>query len=78
VLPLQQILGLRVIEVSVHRSQRNFLPAFCVVARLAALRETAVMRIRVTIRAFGKRYPGVARLAVGARGVALFTLYLGV
>jgi len=77
-LALQRVLGLRVIEVPTHRSQRNSFPAFGAVAGLAALRETAVVRIGVTIRALGKRYPGVARLAVGARCVALFTLHLDV
>ena len=76
-LALQWILGLRVIEGLIHHSQRNSLPAFGAVAGLAALRETAVVRICVAIRALGKRYPGVARLAVGARCVALFALYLG-
>lgn len=37
-----------------------------------------MMRIRVAIRTPGKRYPGVARLPVSARRVALFTFHLGV
>ena len=78
VLPQQGILRLRVIEVPAHRSQRNSFPAFGGVAGLAALRETAVVRIRMALRAFGKRYPGVARLAVGTRRVALFTFHLHV
>src|ERR1035441_8759594 len=45
VLALQRILGLRVIEIPAHRSHGNSLPAFGVVAGLAALRETAVVRI---------------------------------
>jgi len=49
VFPLQGILGLRVIEVPVHGSQRHSLPAFGVVARLAALRETAMVYVRVAI-----------------------------
>ena len=43
-LALQRILGIRVIEVPTHRSQRNSFPAFGAVAGLAALRETAVVR----------------------------------
>src|ERR1035441_5940838 len=66
VLALQRILGLRVIEIPAHRSHGNSLPAFGVVAGLAALRETAVVRIGVAIRALGKRDSGVARFAVGA------------
>src|SRR5450631_662530 len=66
------------VEVLADRSQGNSLPAFGVVARLAALRETAVVRIVVAIRALGKRYSGVARFAVGARRVTLFTLHLRV
>ncbi len=65
------------IKVFIHHSQRNPLPAFGAVAGLAALRKTAVVRIRVAIRALGKGYPRVARLAVGARRVTLLALHLG-
>ena len=78
VLALQRILGLGVIEVSAHRRHGNSLPAFGVVAGLAALRETAVVRIGVAIRAFGKRDSGIARLAVRARRMTLLALHLRV
>ena len=37
-----------------------------------------MVRIRMTIRALGKRYARVARLAISARRVALLALHLGV
>ena len=77
VFPLQRILGFRMIEVPIHRNQRNSLPAFGVMARLTALRKTAVVHVRMAIRTLGKRYARIARLGVGARRVALFTLHLG-
>ena len=78
VFALERILRLRVIKVLTHRSQRNSLPAFGAVAGLTALREASVVWISVAVRTFGKRYPGVTRLAVGCRRVALFTLHLPV
>lgn len=66
------------IKVPADRSQRNSLPAFSAVAGLAALRETAVVRIGVAVRALAEGYARVARLAIRARRVALLTLHLHV
>ena len=75
-LSLQRVLRLGVIEVLIHRSQGNLLPTRGAVAGLAALRETAMMRIHVAIGALRERQSCIPRLAVGAGGMALFTLHL--
>ncbi len=77
-LAFQRILRLRVIEPPVHRLQRNFLPPAGVVARLAALRKAAMVRILVAVRALIERNAHILRLAVGAVGVALRALHLRV
>src|SRR5579863_9178406 len=67
----QRKLRLRVIETFVHRLQRNLFPSAGVVARLATLREAAVVRILVTVRALVERDTCILRLAVGSVGVTL-------
>lgn len=78
VLAQQWILCLRMIEVPVHRRQRNLLPALGVVTRLAALRKAAVMRIGVAVRTLSKRKPAIARLIVRPRCMALLAFHLRV
>src|SRR5581483_11344194 len=64
---LQRKLRFGVIEALADRSGRNPLPSAGVVARLATLlRESAVVRIAVTVRALCKRQPGIPRLVVDA------------
>ena len=77
VLAFERKLRLRVVEALVHRLQRNLLPSARAVARLAALREAAVVRIFVAIGALVERNAHVLRLAVRAVGVALGALHLG-
>ena len=74
----QRILGLGMIKTLAHRRQGNLLPATGRVAGFAGLREAAVVRIGVAIRALAERDPGIARFAVGARRVAFFALHLRV
>jgi len=76
VLSLQRVLRLGVIEVLIHHRQGNPLPTRGAVAGLAALREAAMMRIRMAIGALRERQSCVPRFAVGAGGMALFTLHL--
>ncbi len=78
VFPQQRILGLGVVEVAAHRCHRNLLPTLGAVTRLAALRETALVWIRVAIRALAKRNSGVPRFAISARRMAFFALNRGV
>ncbi len=78
VLAQQWILCLRMIEVPVHRRQRNLLPALGVVTRLTALRKAAVMRIGVAVRTLSKRKPAIARLIVRPRRMALLAFHLRV
>ena len=78
VLPEERIFGLRMVEVPVHPSQGNLFPACCAVAGFAALREAAMVKVNVAIRAFAKREPGIARLAVRVRRMAFFALHLRV
>lgn len=61
-----------------ERLKRNPLPARCVVARLASLREAAVMRVFVAVGALAEGNARVLRLAVGAIDVALRALHLNV
>ena len=65
-----------VVEALVHGLQRNLLPALGAVAGLAALREAAVMRILVAVRALVEWNADVLRLAVRSVGVALRALHL--
>jgi len=77
VLAFQRKLGIRVVETFVDSLERNFLPPARVVARLAALREAAMMGVVVTIGALVEGNAHVLRLAVRPVGVALGALYLG-
>ena len=67
----QRILGLGVIEALIYRTDRNLLPAARVMAGLACLREAALVRIAVAVRAFAEWEPDIARLVVRSRGMAL-------
>ena len=78
VLAQQGILGLRVIESLVDRFGGNLLPPDGVVAGLAALDETSVVRIGVAIRALAEGDAGVAGLSVRPRGVTFLASHLGV
>ena len=74
----QRILRLRVIEVLIHSGQRNPLPSCRAVARLASLRETAVVEVGVAIGALAEWKSRVTRLAIRARRMALLALHLRV
>lgn len=76
VLALQREFCLRVVEALVDRLQRNLLPPGGAMAGLAGLREAAVVRIVMAIRALIECDPGVLRLSIGSVGVALRTLHL--
>lgn len=66
------------VEALIHCLQRNLLPSRGTVARLAGLRETAMVRIAVAVRALIKLDPGVLRFAIGSIGVTLCALHLRV
>lgn len=78
VLAFERKLRLRMIEALVHSLQRDFLPAICVVATLASLREAAVMRIFVAIRTQIERDAHISRLAIRSARVAFGALHLRV
>ena len=67
----QRILGSGMIELLVHRFDRNLLPATGVVARLAVLLKASVVDIVVAVRAFVERYTHVPWLTIRTSGVAL-------
>ena len=75
-LAFQRELRFRVVEAFIHRLQRNLLPAAGVVARLAALREAAVVRIFVAVRAGIERNAGILRLPIRSVYMALGALHL--
>lgn len=75
VLTHQRIFRLGVIKLLIHTGDRNFLPTAGGVAGLATLREASSMRIAVAIGTQTERNPGIARLIVGARSMALFALH---
>jgi|SRR5579863_1815821 len=77
-LTLQRILGFGMIKALVHRLPRNSLPPARVVAGLAALREAAMVRIPVAIRAQVEGDADILRFAVGSVHVALRALHLDV
>jgi len=76
VLALERVLGLGVIESLVHGLQVDPLPSAGIVAGVATLRETAVVRILVTIGALAEWNANVFRLAIGTVGVTLGALHL--
>lgn len=75
-LAFQRKLRLGVVEALVDRLQRHLLPSSRVMARLAALRETSMMRVLVTVGALTERNPHVLRLSVGAVRMTLGALHL--
>jgi len=76
VLALERVLGLGVVESLVHGLQVDPLPPAGIVAGVATLRETAVVRILVTIGALAEWNANVFRLAIGTVGVTLGALHL--
>lgn len=78
VLALERELCLRVIEALVYRLKRNLFPTSRAVTGLAGLREAAVMRIPMAIRALIECDPDILRLAIGCVCVALRALHLRV
>ena len=76
VLALEGVLGLGVVESLVHGLQVDPLPSAGIVAGVATLRETAVVRILVTIGALAEWNANVFRLAIGTVGVTLGALHL--
>jgi len=75
-LAFQRKLRLGVIEALVDRLQRHLLPPSCVMARLAGLRETPMMRILVAVGALAERNPHVLRLSVRSVRMTLGALHL--
>lgn len=78
VLAFEGIFGFGVIEAFFEILQGDPLPPGSGVAGCAGLRETAVVRIFVTIRALVERNAGILRLAIGTVGMALGALDLRV
>ena len=78
VLSLEWIFRLRVIEALIHVLEGNLLPAGRGVAGRTGLREAAVMRIRVTIRAQVEGNANILRFSIRTVGMALRALHLGV
>ena len=78
VLALQRILCLRMVELLTNALQGDLLPSGRAMARRAGLREAAMMRVFVAVRAQIKWDANVLRLVIGAIGVALGALYLRV
>lgn len=78
VLSFQRELRPGMIKALTHLLQGDFLPPGGVVTRLAALRETAMVRILVAIGTLRKRDTAVLRLTVRSARVALRTLHLRV
>ena len=78
VLALERVLGLGVVESLVHGLQVDPLPSAGIVAGVATLGETAVVRILVTIGALAEWNANVFRLAIGTVGVTLGALHLRV
>ena len=76
VLAQQWKLRLGVIEVLIDSLERHFLPSTRAVARLAALRKTAAMRIFVAVRTLIEGNSDILWLAVGTVRVALRALHL--
>ncbi len=64
------------IEAFAHGLQRDLLPAVRVMAGLATLRKTSVMRVFVAIRTLIKRDAHILRFPVRSIDVALCTLHL--
>src|SRR5215469_2978644 len=77
-LAFKRELRLGVIEMRAHCLQRDLLPTAGAVAGGTTLRETAVVRIFVAIRALIERNSSVLRLAIRTVDVALRALYLHV
>ena len=78
VLSLERIFRLRVIKALVDVLQGDLFPSGRGMAGRAGLRETAVVRILVTIRAQIERNAGVLRFAIGTVRMALCALHLSV
>jgi len=60
-----------VVELFVQRLQRNLFPAASAVARLAALRERAVVRVTMAVGALAVGDAGISRFVVRSGCVAL-------
>lgn len=78
VLAFERILRLRVVEALADRLQRDFFPPARAMTRLATLREAAVVRVFVAIRALVERDANILRFAISAVRVALGALHLRV
>lgn len=74
----QRELGFRVIEILAQDGCRDLLPTGRAVARRAALRERAFMRIGVAIRAFLESQTRITRLVVWTRSMALLASHRSV
>lgn len=71
-------LRLGVVERSIQSKRHDLAPSGCGMARLARLRESAAVRIGMTIDAVAKRDSRIAWLFVAIRRVAPSTSYFGV
>jgi len=79
VFALQGELCLGVIEALIQRLGRDLLPTARVVAGLAGLPgKASTVRVLVAVRALGERNPCVLWFAIGAIGMTLRALHLGV
>ena len=78
VLSQQRKLRLGVVEVLVYTLHRNLFPSAGGVTGLAALRETAAVRIRVAVRALVEGNPDILRFTVGSIRMTLRALHLRV
>lgn len=76
--PFQREFGLGVVEALIHRLQRNFLPAARAVARLAGLREAAVVRVLMAVGTLVEWDANIPWLAIRSIRVALGALHLRV
>lgn len=74
----QRELGLRMVKVLAHCLERNLLPSAGVMTGLATLREAAMMRILVAIRALVERNTRILRFAIRSISVALGAFHLSV
>ena len=78
VLALERVLRLGVIKSLGDGLKVDPLPSACIVAGVATLRETAMVRILVAIGALVEWNANVFRLAIGTVGMALGALHLSV
>jgi len=78
VFALQRVFRSGVVERLADGGCRHPLPPRSVVTGLATLREASVVRIGMAVRTLAEGNPGVARLIVRARRVALLAAYIRV